>query len=454
MSNTLAIAAVTKTLAALITPALADVSGAVAVPGRPDETPPNVEAEHVRIFLYRVEPNAAWRNCDLPTRRSDGTLAQRPQAALDLSYLLSFYGPEHLLVPHRLLASTVLVLHEQPLLSREVIQAAVGDGNDDSLADADLASQPELIRLTPLSLSLDDLTKLWSVFSETPYQLSVAYEASVVLLNSEEVPSRPLPVRKPRIYAITLRRPHITHIVNAQNALLPITAGATIYILGNQLRGEITQVRLIGKARDAATGESRTHEWTGPEWHVPPRVPDVLPDNGIELTLPDEFMTGLVSAQVLHQMTMGEPSDQRPSAASNLAPLLLQPSILRENGGFAVSLVTPAVCAVVPDTDPEQQICSGQLQITIAPEVASAQQVHVLLNRIQPAAPAATYGFSGTLAPAEPDEPAEPGTRLLFDFKDVSPGTYLVRVQIDGIDSPLIVDEESEGYAEPMVAIP
>jgi hypothetical protein len=48
----------------------------------------------------------------------------------------------------------------------------------------------ERIKLTPLTLSLEDLSKLWSVFFQVPYALSIAYEASVVLIE----PSTPLAV--------------------------------------------------------------------------------------------------------------------------------------------------------------------------------------------------------------------------------------------------------------------
>ncbi|MDF3037651.1 MAG: hypothetical protein K0Q71_357 [Thermomicrobiales bacterium] len=450
MSNTLAIAAVTKTLAALITPAVTHIAGAVAVAARPDEPPTGVESPHVRIFLYRVEPNAAWRNCDLPTRRSDGTLAQRPQAALNLQYLLSFHGAEHLFEPHRLLASTVLVLHEQPLLDRDLIQSAVGEvaaGVDNPLADADLAAQPERVRLTPLALGLDDLTKVWTVFPETAYQLSVAYEASVVLINSEAMPNRALPVREPRIYAITLRRPHITRVVNAEDPRLSITDGDSILIQGSQLRGEITRVRLVGKERDPATGEARTTERFVA---MPPPPPGVLRDDAISFALPEGLLAGLVSVQVLHQMTMGEPPTSRPSAASNLAPLLLQPRVQQEDDAYLISLADDATCEDVPDTDPVQQICAGEIAITIAPAVARSQHVGVLLNRIQQPdeadEPSDSYGFPAT--------PNANGTTLTVPFAEVRDGTYLVRVQVDSIDSPLIVDEGSGAYAEPAVEIP
>ncbi len=60
---------------------------------RPDDQA-HLPAVGVNIFLYQVSPNVAWRNADLPTPRADNSLLHRPQAALDLNYLLTFYGED------------------------------------------------------------------------------------------------------------------------------------------------------------------------------------------------------------------------------------------------------------------------------------------------------------------------------------------------------------------------
>lgn len=93
MSNFLAIATVTATLSQTIRAAvLKDLSGAEVTTARPDGAGGHTPAIGVNLYLYQVTPNAAWRNADLPTRRPNGQLVQRPQAALDLHYLLNFYG--------------------------------------------------------------------------------------------------------------------------------------------------------------------------------------------------------------------------------------------------------------------------------------------------------------------------------------------------------------------------
>src|SRR5947199_7168098 len=107
MSNFLAIATVTATLRQLLeNTAAKDVTDheVMVTTERPSGTVSGAEDPRTRIniYLYQVTPNAAWRNADLPTRRSDGSLIQRPQVALDLHYMISFYGDESQLVSQRL----------------------------------------------------------------------------------------------------------------------------------------------------------------------------------------------------------------------------------------------------------------------------------------------------------------------------------------------------------------
>src|SRR5262245_52289646 len=103
MSNALAIATVTATLQQMLSGAMAKsgVPGAIATNLRPDDEA-GLQSPSVNIFLYQVTPNTAFRNADLPTRRADGTLLRRPQAALDLHYLLTFYGDDNNLEQQRL----------------------------------------------------------------------------------------------------------------------------------------------------------------------------------------------------------------------------------------------------------------------------------------------------------------------------------------------------------------
>lgn len=201
MSNYLAIATVTATLKDLLQEAVAEIIPDVHVEistERPDKDIPENEAR-VNIFLYQVLNNTAWRNMDLPTRRRDGTLRQRPQVALDLYYLLSFYGNQRDLVPQRLLGRAVSALHTEPILARTKIQETINTVS--YLAESDLAEQVELVKFTPLPLNLEELSKLWSLLVyNSPYALSVTYKASVVLIEEQITLSQTPTVREPKLH--------------------------------------------------------------------------------------------------------------------------------------------------------------------------------------------------------------------------------------------------------------
>ena len=103
MSNFLAIATVTAALRRTLETAVdADVPGASVTTNRPQDPSTGTNGPGVNIYLYQVTPNTAWRNADLPTRRTNGDLIQRPKVALDLHYLFSFYGDETALEPQLL----------------------------------------------------------------------------------------------------------------------------------------------------------------------------------------------------------------------------------------------------------------------------------------------------------------------------------------------------------------
>ncbi len=194
MSNALAIATVTTALAQNVRSAVQGaVPGADVVTGRPETTPSaGTPQRRAHLFLYHVAPNGALSNTDLPTRGTEGRLAQRPRAALDLDYLLAFYGDEAQLEPQRMLGAVVRDLHARPALTRQAIADAVR--SQPFLATSNLAEAVEMVRFTPVPLTLEELSKLWSVFFQTPYVLTVTYRGTVILIDAEETAPVPLPV--------------------------------------------------------------------------------------------------------------------------------------------------------------------------------------------------------------------------------------------------------------------
>ncbi|MFJ4359835.1 Pvc16 family protein [Streptomyces massasporeus] len=204
MSNALALAHVTQALALLIEANLPpDIDIAVKVePRRPPVDPPLEPT--ITVFLYQVTPNTSQRNNDLPTRASDGTLVRRPAAALDLHYLISAYGEEAELVGQRLIGSVVRTLHEIPVLPRDIIELA---GQRPHLNGSDLAEAVQRVRFTPTAMDVDETSKLWGMLHQTPYALSVVYQAVLVLIDGRETPVPAKPVERPEVRVLPFGAP-------------------------------------------------------------------------------------------------------------------------------------------------------------------------------------------------------------------------------------------------------
>jgi hypothetical protein len=417
MSNHLAFANVTAALRDLLDAAAkAGVSGAGATAERPDTL--KDDNPRVNLFLYQVTPNAAWRNADLPTRRQDGTLAQRPQAAFDLHYVLTFYGSDKQHEPQILLGSVLSLLHAQPVLSPEILRGAAKD----TLVASNLAEQVEAVRLAPTGFNLEELSKLWSVFFQVPYKLSVAFQASVVLIEPEVTVQPALPVRARNLVVAPFRQPEIDEVVPAAGPGLPIFPGDTIVLRGRNLTGDVVRVRIGGAevtpaAADVADGEIR-----------------LLLD--APLFLPGTLRAGVVGAQVVQLQLLGVPPTLptlHAGSESNVAPFVLRPRIKTVGPNPDVTLAAAV---------------DGMRAVTVGiePPVGAEQRVVLLLNEPGAANPRA---FSALAERRSSD--TDP---VFFQVRGLAAGTaLLVRVQVDGAESPLHVAADGS-YDGPQVTVP
>jgi hypothetical protein len=188
MSNPLAIAAVTATLRAMLDSALALVFSGVEVTVLPPDKARTGVGDQINVFLYNTAIDAALRNTPPPTSKPGET--GEPALPLRLQYLITAYGQnDNDLFGHRLLGEAMSVMHDHPLLGREQIH----DISSGPLLNSDLHTQVERVRVTPLSLNLEEMSKLWMTF-QTQFRISAAYEVSVVLIDSARPAITALPV--------------------------------------------------------------------------------------------------------------------------------------------------------------------------------------------------------------------------------------------------------------------
>lgn len=384
MSNALAIATVTATLRRTLQDAInADVAGAKVTTVRPDSLATATPAAGVNIFLYQVTPNAALRNAVLPTRRENGsTVVARARASLDLHYLFSFYGSEAELEPQRLLGGVTRTLNARPLITRKNIRDTLSDAAFAFLAGSNLAEEEEVVRLTPTALSLEELAKLWSVFFQTPYALSVAYQAAVVSIEANERPSSALPVRERTLTVLPFRAAEIEDVGSTLGPRLPVLPGATLVVRGQQLRGAVTRLRITGDEL----------------------VPGTIADDEITVALPGTLRAGVNSVQVVQKLMLGNPPAEHAGFESNVAAFVLHPRIT----GITT---TP-----------------GSFKVQVTPTARAGQRAQLLLNNVTTG-----HAYSFSLAPL----PADTGT-LTFPVTGLDPGNYYVRVQVGGGESSLL----------------
>lgn len=418
MSNFLAIATVTAALRRVLLDAVsvdvpgADVQVTHVLPGG---TAPATPDTGVNLFLYAVTPNAALRNGDLPTRRRDGTTIQHAVAALDLHYLLTFHGQDGQLETQRLLGSVARTLHEQPTIPRAKLEEAID--NNTFLETSNLKDAAQPVRVTPEPLSLEELSRIWSILFQTPYALSAAYCASLVLIEGTDRPEPSLPVRRRNLYAVTLAQPFLEAVENASDPSEPIVSTSTLRLRGRNLRGDVTRV-LVGPTE------------------VPPATV-----SSTELTVPVSAVAGLRAglhgARVVHRRLLGTPPSPHRDGDSNVVGFVLHPSIAKRSPDpsdpeHAVTF-TPSPG---PDDPPT-------VTVRVTPSVGRRQSAVLLVNSVGAVPVSASYESAPRTGEL---------SELVFPVPGLASGTYVARVRIDGADSPLL--QEQGVYARPRLVVP
>jgi hypothetical protein len=368
MSNYLEIAAVTSTLSQWLYEKAAKVlDGAGTTIGRPKDG----IAKGINIYLYQVTYNPYWQNEDL-------------------------------------------LRHE--------IQRRIAADPSDSLAKCELSEQLKSIKITPLSLNLEEMSKLWSVLFQIPYTVSLAYKLSEVFIEADVMPQTALPVQRPDIYVLPFRHPVIDKIAAVGGDNAPISFDSNITLSGCDLKGDTTKVNIGGVEVTLLPTDST----------------NTITDTQITLSLNSSLFTGktlhagIQGVFVMHPVMMGDPKVEHYGFESNTKPMVLCPKII----GTVVS--------------------GDNLTLSIKPSVGKTQKVTLLLNEF-----GVSTGTPHAYSIKAPDNNGITGagvteTNLItFSVADVTAGKYLLRVQVDGAESPLqvSVDPSDPKYVSPQVNI-
>jgi hypothetical protein len=423
VANHLAIATITATLQRMLQESVQmDVEGARVTTIRPSDIGNGTPETGVNLFMYQVVSNPALNNIDATPARSRGNPIRR-QAALDLYYMLSFYGNDSELAPQRMLGSVVRTLNDRQIVTADMLQATCLDSRFSFLRDSTLAEQVQQITVLPMDFNLEDLSKAWSVFFQTTYVLSMAYKVLVVMVDGQETSTRALPIRQ-RSNGISpfWITPQIDRVVAQAGIYEPILAGSTLAIRGRHLKGrDRTQVRICEQEV------------------LPMQVSDteiILP---LDLVSAAHLRAGMQSLQVIHSSSAEQnpdPSLRQRGVESNAIPFVLRPQVTTVN-----LLATDEV---------DDDVYNGILEVEINLAIGTSQRIVVSLNEW-------TVGSSVSYL-FEAEQRSQVTQIVRIPMENVKAGEYLVRLLVDGAESQLVVDndpnsETYEWFVGPRIAV-
>ncbi len=414
MSTALAIAGVTAVLRDLLNDGLINhnVSGLLGSTVTVSALPPDrvvtvngTERTQLNLFLHQVTFNTGWRNHALPSR--DGSGMQRlsnPPLALDLHYLLSAYSAEEL-GSEILLGYAMQLLREGPVLDRRAITTALTPSPAvdttwppalRALAECGLADQVEQIKLVPDPLSSEEMSKLWTAV-QSHYRPSAAYVATVVLIESSKPTRSTLPVlsrgpvdpvtKRDRgvVVQADLLPPFPTiQTVAAVNGQPAATVGAIVELTGHHLDGTNRAVLLSNSRFD---------------------IEQALPVAGGGESLASFTVPAVPAGLYQLAMRVIRPGESDPRS-SNAVALVVGPEI-----------TTAMPIAVVRDGSG-----AATLVLSVQPQIQPEQTVSLLLGTREIPVASITVA-TGTVTVAVADAPT---------------GEFLLRIRVDGIDSPII----------------
>jgi hypothetical protein len=401
MSNSRAIAAVTLTLKAILSANVGiddtdgHLSGTTVTTLPLDLARKNYSGNQLNVFLYMVERNAAWMNADMPRQVKPGESAISP-LPLTLFFLLTAFASDDDAVrpiSHELLGKAMSILYDHPILSGEDIRTATMT----ALPSSDLDQQIEHVRISFHPLRLDDLSKLWTGFA-MQYRLSAAYEVSVALIESTRPTRTPLPIlsRGPNDRGIAaqsdLTPPLPTlYSITPPNQQPSAVLGDALTIAGVHLDGTNVGVR-----------------FKHPLWPDALEIAPLAGSTATSLTVqipiaPADWPAGFYAVDVMVQRT-GE-SYRR---STNQLTFSLAPKVALAPSSASASAGSIAYAA------------------TVSPEVRIDQRATLMLGDQEFLALPASFGPNVT----------QSGT---LQFSAIlAAGTYLVRLRVDGVDSPTI----------------
>jgi hypothetical protein len=317
--------------------------------------------------------------------------------ALDLNYLITAYGRGNDdTLAHLALAEVVILLADNAILPPVLIQQATVNA---AITGIDLDLQVERVRITPKPLTVEEISKLWTIF-QAKYRVSVSYQASVVLLDSQQASRAPLPVLTYTVASVI--GPPVFPTLTAvapPNGQPSARLGDTIVLSGLNLNGTNDNLAVLFQSP----------------------------------LLPSPLLTATVTARSATSISVQLPNDATAQAAWPAGPYLVSISRLdpppvgggtpqtRTSNGLPVTLA-PLLTSIVPPAG--QRTATSAVAVTVSPQVLPQQSIVLVLNDAVIPVPAVLATTANLSFPV----PAG----------GLPAGTYVVRLRVDGVESLVV----------------
>jgi hypothetical protein len=308
-----------------------------------------------------------------------------------------------------------------------MIQQTLANSNYPFLRDSTLADQVQQINISLNDLSLDDLSKVWSTFFQTPYVLSIVYKVLVVLIEGQEPSKRALPIRRTGFGGMVPfpYQPMVDQVVSRLGYLDPILTNSTLHIRGRNLKSDVTKVRI---------GEVEI---------TPTEISDQQLIVSLAMAAPEFLRSGVQSLQVVHNIprstadNLAVPPNYH-NIESNVLPFVLHPTISPE-----------AIASDIRENSDGSR--SAEIRVEVNLTVGMKQRVVLALNEIGSQNPV-SYLFDAAKRQSDTNV-------ITIPVERIKSGEYLLRLMVDGAESQLNIDTREDSptfnsYISPKVIIP
>jgi Pvc16 N-terminal domain len=129
------------------------------------------------LFLYKLSENPPLKNQDfVQDRYANPVRFRNPPLALDLFYLIIPFGNSE--SRQILLEKVMQLFHDFPILDKSLLSDdLVNSGNHE-------------LKILLNEITIDDLNKIWSLFPNKSYRLSISYMVTPLMIPSSRVTER------------------------------------------------------------------------------------------------------------------------------------------------------------------------------------------------------------------------------------------------------------------------